>query len=207
MPEGERGQEQNMRNDRHSSRMSAPIPPTPSTSRDPKVHTEPITLDDATNISFDSLEFSACLIQLRRFLALESETVVCDDTCQEDDVTSFQCVTVVSLSGVPESGLESETVVCDDTCQEDDVTSFQCVTVVSLSDYNTVMTYPLFSLFSRNYLNFVIEELKDPYKNLPKAIWISIILVTCVYVFTNIAYFTTVSPDEIMGGAAVAVVS
>ncbi|RUS92228.1 hypothetical protein EGW08_000081, partial [Elysia chlorotica] len=56
-----------------------------------------------------------------------------------------------------------------------------------------------------NYLNFVIEELKDPYKNLPKAIWISIILVTCVYVFTNIAYFTTVSPEEIMGGAAVAV--
>ncbi|XP_055896056.1 Y+L amino acid transporter 2-like isoform X1 [Biomphalaria glabrata] len=63
----------------------------------------------------------------------------------------------------------------------------------------------LFAYNGWNYLNFVIEELKNPYKNLPKAIWISIILVTAVYVMTNIAYFTTVSPDEILGGAAVAV--
>ncbi|XP_012934927.1 Y+L amino acid transporter 2-like [Aplysia californica] len=63
----------------------------------------------------------------------------------------------------------------------------------------------LFAYNGWNYLNFVIEELKDPYKNLPKAIWISIILVTVVYVFTNIAYFSTVSPEEVLGGAAVAV--
>jgi amino acid transporter len=53
----------------------------------------------------------------------------------------------------------------------------------------------------------VIEELKDPYRNLPKAIFFSIVLVTCIYTFTNIAYFTTVSPPEVLGGAAVAVVS
>ena len=45
------------------------------------------------------------------------------------------------------------------------------------------------------------------YRNLPKAIWISIIMVTVVYFLTNVAYFTTVSRPEIMGGAAVAVVS
>lgn len=45
------------------------------------------------------------------------------------------------------------------------------------------------------------------YRNLPKAIWISIILVTSIYVFVNIAYFTTVSPQEVLSGAAVAVVS
>ncbi|XP_067662764.1 Y+L amino acid transporter 2-like isoform X2 [Haliotis asinina] len=63
----------------------------------------------------------------------------------------------------------------------------------------------LFAYNGWNYLNFVIEELKDPYKNLPKAIWISIILVTVIYTLTNVAYFTTVSREEIVGGAAVAV--
>lgn len=63
----------------------------------------------------------------------------------------------------------------------------------------------LFAYNGWNYLNFVIEELKDPYRNLPKAIFFSIVLVTCIYTFTNIAYFTTVSPSEVLGGAAVAV--
>lgn len=63
----------------------------------------------------------------------------------------------------------------------------------------------LFAYNGWNYLNFVIEELKDPYRNLPKAIWISIVLVTVIYTFTNVAYFTTVSPAEVLGGAAVAV--
>lgn len=40
-----------------------------------------------------------------------------------------------------------------------------------------------------NYLNFIIEELKDPVKNLPRAIAISLILVTLVYLFTNIGEF------------------
>ncbi|KAJ8321348.1 hypothetical protein KUTeg_001098 [Tegillarca granosa] len=43
------------------------------------------------------------------------------------------------------------------------------------------------------------------YRNLPKAIWISIILVTVIYTLANIAYFTTVSREEVLGGAAVAV--
>lgn len=60
-----------------------------------------------------------------------------------------------------------------------------------------VVTFPL-NLFSNNF---------SAARNLPKAIWISIILVTAVYVFVNIAYFTTVSPEEVLGGAAVAVVS
>ncbi|KAL8567078.1 hypothetical protein ACOMHN_027505 [Nucella lapillus] len=63
----------------------------------------------------------------------------------------------------------------------------------------------LFAYNGWNYLNFVIEELKDPYRNLPKAIWISIVLVTSIYTLTNIAYFTTVSPAEVLSGAAVAV--
>ena len=53
----------------------------------------------------------------------------------------------------------------------------------------------------------VIKALYDVDRNLPKAIWISICLVTTVYTLTNIAYFTTVSPTEVLSGAAVAVVS
>ena len=45
------------------------------------------------------------------------------------------------------------------------------------------------------------------FRNCPKAIWISISMVTVVYTFANIAYFTTVSREEVLSGAAVAVVS
>ncbi|XP_064148370.1 large neutral amino acids transporter small subunit 2 isoform X1 [Loxodonta africana] len=56
-----------------------------------------------------------------------------------------------------------------------------------------------------NFLNYVTEELVDPYKNLPRAIYISIPLVTFVYVFANIAYVTAMSPQELLASNAVAV--
>lgn len=56
-----------------------------------------------------------------------------------------------------------------------------------------------------NFLNYVTEELVDPYKNLPRAIFISIPLVTFVYVFANVAYVTAMSPQELLDSNAVAV--
>ncbi|XP_076631147.1 Y+L amino acid transporter 2 isoform X1 [Colletes latitarsis] len=74
------------------------------------------------------------------------------------------------------------------------------VTSIALSFYSGLFAYN-----GWNYLNFIIEELKDPVKNLPKAIGISCVLVTLVYVFANVAFYTTLSPVEVLGSEAVAV--
>ncbi|KAK6010213.1 amino acid permease [Ostertagia ostertagi] len=52
------------------------------------------------------------------------------------------------------------------------------------------------------YLNTVTEEIIDPKRTLPLAIMISMIIITFVYVFYNIALYVVLSPDELILHAA-----
>ncbi|RWS29012.1 Y+L amino acid transporter 2-like protein [Leptotrombidium deliense] len=73
-------------------------------------------------------------------------------------------------------------------------------TKIGLSFYSGLFAYN-----GWNYLNFVIEELKDPHKNLPKAIFVSCILVTVVYTMTIVAFHSTLSVSEVLEAEAVGV--
>nr|XP_026695925.1 b(0,+)-type amino acid transporter 1-like [Ciona intestinalis] len=55
-----------------------------------------------------------------------------------------------------------------------------------------------------NQLNYVVEELKNPYKTLPRALVASMLIVTGLYLLTNVSYLTVMSLDEILSSNAVA---
>ncbi|XP_033478443.2 b(0,+)-type amino acid transporter 1 isoform X1 [Epinephelus lanceolatus] len=71
---------------------------------------------------------------------------------------------------------------------------------IGLAFYNGLWAYD-----GWNQLNFITEELKDPYKNLPLAILIGIPLVSVCYVMVNISYFTVMTTSELLVSPAVAV--
>ncbi|XP_076810397.1 b(0,+)-type amino acid transporter 1-like [Clavelina lepadiformis] len=63
----------------------------------------------------------------------------------------------------------------------------------------------LWSYDGWNQLNYVTEEVSNPKRNFPLAIMIGIPLVTVCYILVNIAYFTVMSPGEMLASSAVAI--
>ncbi|XP_042293407.1 B(0,+)-type amino acid transporter 1 [Sceloporus undulatus] len=74
------------------------------------------------------------------------------------------------------------------------------VGTISLAFYNGLWAYD-----GWNQLNYITEELKDPFRNLPLSIIIGIPLVTVCYVLINVSYFTVMTATELLQSQAVAV--
>ncbi|XP_077866000.1 Y+L amino acid transporter 2-like [Saccoglossus kowalevskii] len=78
-------------------------------------------------------------------------------------------------------------------------------TTKSVGDIALAMYSGLWAYSGWNVLNNVTEEMKNIKRNLPLAIVLAVSIVTCIYLLTNVAYFTVLSPQELLRSDAVAV--
>lgn len=75
----------------------------------------------------------------------------------------------------------------------------------SLGDIATAFYSGLWAYDGWNNLNYVTEELKKPYTNLPRAIIIGLPLVTVCYLLVNVSYLAVMSTEELLASETVAV--
>ncbi|XP_045458497.1 large neutral amino acids transporter small subunit 1 [Melitaea cinxia] len=78
-------------------------------------------------------------------------------------------------------------------------------TKTSVSDWSVAFYSGIFSYSGWNYLNFMTEELRDPFVNLPRAIYISLPLVTAIYLLANVSYLAVLGPTGVRATEAIAV--
>ncbi|XP_069950522.1 Y+L amino acid transporter 2-like [Cherax quadricarinatus] len=78
-------------------------------------------------------------------------------------------------------------------------------TVWDAASFATAFYSTLFAYGGWSSLTYLTEELKDPYRTMPRAIAISMGIVTVIYTLTNVAYYAVLTPAEILSSSAVAV--
>ena len=78
-------------------------------------------------------------------------------------------------------------------------------TTTNVGNIALAMYSGLYAYGGWDTLNYMVEELQNPYENLPKAIYVSLPLVTVMYILTNVAYYAVLSPAELIASDAVAI--
>lgn len=70
--------------------------------------------------------------------------------------------------------------------------------------YATAFYAGVYSYSGWSFLNYVVEEIKNPNKVLPLSIYLGLISVILIYILINVAYFTLLSPKQMIDSSAVA---
>ena len=73
-----------------------------------------------------------------------------------------------------------------------------------IGDYALALFYALFAYDGWNNLNLVSGELRNPSKNIPLALSISMLIITICYILVNVAFYTVIPKDILLSSTSIA---
>ncbi|KAL4228203.1 hypothetical protein ACF0H5_013637 [Mactra antiquata] len=87
-----------------------------------------------------------------------------------------------------------------------DVENFQNIfegSATEVQPYSLALYSCFFAYHGYTRIGDIADEIIDPKKNIPRALFISILSVTLLYVMTNVSFFTLISKQEMLSSSAV----